>query len=107
MVMLLLRATITGLLMAAAQATAATCAPKTEEIRDAQYRLVGSIRTQSDCTQQARDRTGRLLGRYHSRSRETRDARGKLVSRGNTLPALIWASRCHGTQSGRSGASCR
>ena len=90
MVALLLKVIVTGLLMAALPATAATCAPKTEEIRDAQNRLVGTMRTQADCTLEARDRVGWFLGRYSPRSRETRDVGGRLVSRGNTLAALVW-----------------
>jgi hypothetical protein len=86
------RVVITGVLMAAARMAAADCAPLTEEIRDARQRLVGIIRTQRDCTLEARDRSGRFLGSYSPRSRETRDAGGRLVSRGNTLAALVWTA---------------
>ena len=92
MVALLLRVLFTGILMSAARMAAADCTPLTEEIRDPGHRLMGTIRTQRDCLLEAHDRSGRLLGRYSPRSRETRDAGGRLVSRGNTLPALIWAA---------------
>lgn len=85
------RLTLAGALLVASL-SAATCVPKVEEIRDAHHRLAGTVRTQGDCSAEARDRTGRLLGRYDPRSRQTRDAQGRLVSTGNTLPALIWAA---------------
>ena len=87
-----LKLILVGVLLAAAPSTAATCSPKVEEIRDAQNRLAGTLRTQGDCTMEARDRAGRLLGRYDPRSRQTRNSQGRLVSTGNTLPALIWAA---------------
>lgn len=80
---------VSSMLMAAVPAAAATCAPKTEEIRDAQNRLAGIMRVQRDCTVEARDNSRRLLGRYYPRSRETRDTQGSLVGRGNALAALI------------------
>ncbi len=79
-------------LLTATPSAAPACPPKLEEIRDAQNRLVGTLRTQGDCAMEARDRASRLLGRYDPRSRQTRDAQGRLVSTGNTLPALIWAA---------------
>lgn len=87
-----LRLILAGALLGAASSAAATCPPKVEEIRDAQNRLVGTLRTQGDCTAEVRGHTGRLLGRYDPRNRQTRDAQGRLVSTWNTLPALIWSA---------------
>ncbi|MEK7409319.1 MAG: hypothetical protein AAB225_30005 [Acidobacteriota bacterium] len=78
------------ILRLAALAVADGCQPKLEEIRDASHRLVGTIRTVRDCTLEARDAQGRLRGRYSPKTNETRDPRYRLVSRGNTLPVLLW-----------------
>jgi len=83
---------LAGALLVAAPAAAATCPPKVEEIRDAQSRLAGALRTQGDCSVEGRDHAGRLLGLFNPRNRQTRDAQGRLLSTGNTLPALIWAA---------------
>jgi hypothetical protein len=95
-----LRLILAGVVLAAIAAATASCPPKIEQIRDAQSRLMGTLRTYANCTMEARDHTGRFLGRYEPRSRQTRNARGTLVSMGNTLPALIWAaSRQAGSRS--------
>ncbi|WP_046861608.1 hypothetical protein [Microvirga massiliensis] len=38
----------------------------------------------------ARDAAGRRLGFYDERTDETRDATGRLIGRGNLLPALVF-----------------
>lgn len=60
-----------------------------EVIRDRQGKLLGEIRPIGSGRLEARDRSGKLLGRYDSKPNETRDAAGRLLTKGNTLSALI------------------
>jgi hypothetical protein len=73
----------------------ATAAParQRQEIRDASCRLVGTISVSRNGVREGRDRNCRLVGRYDPKTNETRDSNYRLVSRGDTLPALVWAAR--------------
>jgi hypothetical protein len=62
---------------------------KRDEIRDRQGRLIGTIVTRRDGVREARDRQWRLLGTFNPKSNETRDRLGKLLTRGDTLSALL------------------
>jgi len=42
-----------------------------------------------DVSRSGRDRFGRLLGRYDPKTNETRDPYGRLLTKGNTLSALV------------------
>jgi hypothetical protein len=61
-----------------------------DEIRDRQGRLIGTIVQRRDGVREARNRQWRLLGTYNPKSNETRDRVGELLTRGDTLSALIW-----------------
>ena len=62
---------------------------KREEIRDPRDFLIGTIRPLPDGTLEARDRLGRLQGRYLPRTGETRDPQNRLLTKGNSLSALL------------------
>ncbi len=59
------------------------------ELRDRDGRLLGWVAPRSNGVLEARDRDGRLLGAYHPREDATRDRDGRLLYRGDALPALI------------------
>lgn len=61
----------------------------TEIIRDRYGKKLGEIRAAAGGRREARDRFGRLLGSYDPRTNETRDRYGRLITKGNTLAALI------------------
>jgi hypothetical protein len=60
-----------------------------EMIRDRYGRMLGEIRPIGSGRLEARDRYGRLLGRYDPKWNETRDRVGRVLTRGNTLSALV------------------
>lgn len=60
-----------------------------DEIRDRQGRLIGTILRRRDGVREARDRQWRLLGTFNPKSNETRDRLGKLLTKGDSLSALI------------------
>ena len=60
-----------------------------EVIRDGHGKLLGGIRPGASGRLEARDRYGKLLGRYDPKTNETRDAYGRLLTKGNTLSALV------------------
>jgi hypothetical protein len=62
---------------------------KRQEIRDPSYRMVGTITTRQDGVREARDRDYRLLGTYNPKTNEARDRNYRLVSRGDSLAALV------------------
>ena len=60
-----------------------------EVIRDRFGKLLGEIRPTGSGRLEARDRYGRLLGRFDPKTNETRDPHGRLMTKGNTLSALV------------------
>ncbi len=60
-----------------------------DEIRDRQGKLIGTIVHRRDGLREARDRQWRLLGTYNPKSNETRDRIGKLLTKGDSLSAVI------------------
>jgi hypothetical protein len=60
-----------------------------EVIRDRYGRTLGEIRPVGSGRLEARNRHGRLLGRYDPKADETRDPSGRLLTKGNTLSALV------------------
>ena len=60
-----------------------------ETIRDRYGRVLGEIRPIGSGRLEARDRLGRLLGRYDPKTNETRDPLSRLLTKGNTLSALV------------------
>lgn len=71
-----------------------------DEIRERTGRLMGTIVERRDGVREMRDRQWRLLGTYHPRSNETRDRVGRLLTKGDSLAALLW-----GAGSGKSGGA--
>jgi hypothetical protein len=74
---------------------------KRDEIRDRQGRLIGKIVHRRDGVREARDRQWRLLGTYNPKSNETRDRLGQLLTKGDSLSALILGSSATKIDSGR------
>ncbi len=69
-------------------------APVREVLRDRQGRIIGILERQRLTGKVvARDARGRLVGTYDERSQTTRDASGRLIGRGNLLPALLFRGR--------------
>ena len=66
-----------------------TFAEQRNEIRDRQGKLIGTIVHRRNGIGEARDRQWRLLGTYNPKSNETRDRLGKLLTKGDTLSALL------------------
>jgi YD repeat-containing protein len=62
-----------------------------ETIRDARGRLIGTLEHQRTGRILARDPRGRLVGTYDGQT--TRTANGRLIGRGNLLPALLVGGR--------------
>ena len=61
-----------------------------EEIRDFNYRILGYIETDTITgDKKAYDFYRKLLGTYYKQSNETRDFYQRIISRGDTLSALI------------------
>jgi len=63
-----------------------------DDLRDRQGRLIGSIVHQRNGVREARDRQWRLLGNYNPKTNETRDRLGRLLTRGDSLAALLVSS---------------
>jgi hypothetical protein len=61
-----------------------------DDIRDRQGKLIGTIVHRRDGVREARNRQWRLLGTYNPKSNETRDRLGKLLTKGDSLPALLF-----------------
>ena len=64
-----------------------------QELRDKNYRLLGTIKQLSSGKFEGRDADGRLRGTYDPRTNETRDPNFRLVGKGNLLSALITTPR--------------
>ncbi len=79
------RALLAGLIAVAPAAYTSNRA----EIRDRHGRLIGVILTRSESLREARAPNGRLLGTYSAKRNETRDPMGRLVTKGDSLSALI------------------
>ena len=61
-----------------------------EYVRDRAGRTLGSYEDNGVSGRiEARDAAGRRLGYYDKRANETRDAAGRLIGKGNLLPALL------------------
>jgi hypothetical protein len=65
----------------------------TETIRDSQYRVIGSIRTNPDGKQTAYDERFHMLGVYDPKMDLTRDVHFRVFGGGNQLSALILRAR--------------
>ncbi|MFM0324881.1 hypothetical protein [Caballeronia glebae] len=61
-----------------------------EYIKDNQFRVIGSIDTQSNGNQRAYDAHFRTVGTYDCRADRTYDASFRTVGNGNQLVGLIW-----------------
>ena len=69
-------------------------APVRQTLRDVRGTLIGTLERQRLTGKVvARDAQGRLIGSFEERSNTTRDASGRLVARGNLLPALLLRGR--------------
>jgi hypothetical protein len=86
------RAIFSSLITAVMLAGSIAYGQKRDEIRDRQGRLIGTIVHRRDGVREARDPQWRLLGTYIPKSNETRDRLGKLLTKGDSLSALIWGS---------------
>ena len=62
-----------------------------QQIKDANHRLMATIKTLSDGRQEIRDPNHRVLGYYDPKRNETRDTNHRVVARGNVLTSLIRA----------------
>ncbi len=60
-----------------------------QQIRDRNHRLLATIKTLSSGKQEMRDPNFRLLGTYDPKTNETRDASFHLIAKGNTLASLL------------------
>lgn len=65
------------------------CGQKRDEIRDRQGRLIGTILHRSDGAREVRNRQFRLFGTYNPKRNETRDRLGRLLTKGDSLSALL------------------
>ncbi|MCS5629401.1 MAG: hypothetical protein NZ744_01135 [Pirellulaceae bacterium] len=61
----------------------------TQQIRDQNGRLLGTISVGPNKQQNARDGRGRFLGSYDPHTNVTRDASGRAIGTGNSLASLI------------------
>jgi len=61
----------------------------TQQIRDQNGRLLGTISVGPNKQQNARDGRGRFLGSYDPHTNVTRDASGHAIGSGNSLASLI------------------
>jgi YD repeat-containing protein len=61
-----------------------------EYIRDNNYRVIGSIDTDSSGKQVAYDANFRRVGEYDPKADKTRDSNFRIVGTGNQLSALVW-----------------
>ena len=69
-------------------------APAREVLRDYRGTIIGNLEHQRLTGKViARSRNGVVVGVYDPRSNETRDARGRVVSNGNLLGALLLRGR--------------
>jgi len=68
-------------------------APGRAELRDANGSLLGWTAPRPGGQREARDASGRLLGTYDPAANTTRDFAGRLLYRGDALPALIICHR--------------
>lgn len=65
-------------------------APAREVLRDGRGTIIGSIERQRLTSKLvARNKQGKVVGVHDPRAGETRNARGRVISRGNLLPALL------------------
>ena len=62
----------------------------TEYLRDRQFRIIGSIQTDSSGKQIGRDARFNRVGEYDPEADRTKDDRFQIVGTGNQLAALIW-----------------
>lgn len=69
-----------------------------DEIRDRQGRLIGTVVHRRDGVREARDRQWRLLGAYNPKTNETRNRLGKLLTKGDSLSALVGSVETRATQ---------
>lgn len=86
------RAAFTGFIaMFASRLRAPPCGAASDRtfIRTPDRRVLGELRTRHDGVVEARAARGRFLGTYDSRTDTTRDERGRLLTYGDTLSALI------------------
>jgi YD repeat-containing protein len=60
-----------------------------EYIRDNNYRVIGSIDTDSSGKQVAYDANFRRVGEYDHKANKTRDSNFRIVGTGNQLSALV------------------
>ena len=61
----------------------------TQQIRDQNGRLLGTISVGPNKQQNARDGRGRFLGSYDPHANVTRDASGRAIGTGNSLASLV------------------
>jgi hypothetical protein len=61
-----------------------------EYFRDAHYRIIGSIETESNGKQIARDARYNRVGDYDPILDQTRDGHYQIIGPGNQLSLLIW-----------------
>jgi hypothetical protein len=61
----------------------------TQQIRDQNGRLLGTISVGPNKQQNARDGRGRFLGSYDPHTNVTRDASGRAIGTGNSLASLV------------------
>lgn len=59
-------------------------------LRDSQFRIIGSIETDSSGKQIGRDAHFVRVGEYDARTDTTRNSRFQIVGAGNQLAAFIW-----------------
>lgn len=64
----------------------------TAYLRDQQFRIIGSIETDSSGKQIGRDARFNRVGEYDPKADKTRDNRFQVVGTGNQLAALIWCT---------------
>ena len=62
----------------------------TQYLRDRQFRIIGSIETDSTGKQVGRDARFNRVGEYDPKTGQTRDSRFQIVGTGNQLAPLIW-----------------
>ncbi|WP_430231279.1 hypothetical protein [Paraburkholderia tropica] len=64
----------------------------TAYVRDQQFRIIGSIETDSSGKQIGRDARFNRVGEYDPKTDKTSDSRFQVVGTGNQLSALIWCA---------------
>ncbi|SDC86434.1 hypothetical protein [Paraburkholderia lycopersici] len=62
----------------------------TQYLRDRQFRIIGSIETDSTGKQVGRDARFNRVGEYDPKAGQTRGSRFQIVGTGNQLAPLIW-----------------